>query len=324
MQFFVSKYTQPGLMFLTVDQTSLEASLNVLDSSALDARFTILNKAKTKLFCINKINNGSVSMYQINNDDTITLLDQISIDSKGPTHLCLNSNESILFTANYHSEAYSQIEIIDQKFGQVTTHKFDGSSVHPVRQTKSHPHFVSCVDEVVQIVDLGMDVIHRFELATKSYSQIKTKAGSGPRHLIYLDETNFFCLSELTGTLTHYQGTKLLKEYVFLDEEAQIEAYGGAIKLSNDKKMLVVSIRKTNQLFWFKVNEQTIELIGNCDVEGQNTRDFEFSVDDNYLLVANIDSNDITIFKVDTTNQTIEFTNKKISCDAPVCLSAYK
>ena len=67
-------------------------------------------------------------------------------------------------------------------------------------------------------------------------------------------------------------------------------------------------------------NDGTLVLIGNESVRGDWPRNFTLSPDDNYLLVANQNSDNIVVFRVDQKTGELNFTGNEIAVSMPVCL----
>ena len=63
-----------------------------------------------------------------------------------------------------------------------------------------------------------------------------------------------------------------------------------------------------------------MELLGTEDVRGDWPRNFTISPDGAFLLVANQNSDNITVFKRDTETGLLEYTGNEFKMSHPVCL----
>ena len=95
------------------------------------------------------------------------------------------------------------------------------------------------------------------------------------------------------------------------------------IHLSNDGKFLYATNRAAiNEIVIFKVDDKSgkLERIGSQSTLGKTPRNFMIDPTDQFLLVANQNSDDVFVFKRDKTTGMLTYTNEKISLGSPVCL----
>ena len=86
---------------------------------------------------------------------------------------------------------------------------------------------------------------------------------------------------------------------ILLEEHFLTDGYGSAIRLTRDNKFLYGAVRKSNYLFSFNVGENgLISLTQKISTEGDHPRDFNLIDCDKYLVVANMHSNDLSLFKI--------------------------
>ncbi len=114
----------------------------------------------------------------------------------------------------------------------------------------------------------------------------KFKSGTEPRHIIMYDNI-FYIISEKTNELF------IFKDYKFIDSIKIADGIGCAIKIYNN--YLFTTAKGTNEIHVFNIeNKIKPILIQTISSYGKNPRDMDFF--DNYLLVCNVDSNNISIF----------------------------
>ncbi len=130
----------------------------------------------------------------------------------------------------------------------------------------------------------------------------------------------------LTATLNVYS---YINDKVELIQETSLttkdctDANGAAhISFSNDGKYLYATNRgEANTITVFKVHSNgMINQVQQIATMGEGPRNFVIGPTDNYLLLANQNSNNIIIFKRDKTTGLLTDTGKKIDICSPVCL----
>jgi 6-phosphogluconolactonase len=99
------------------------------------------------------------------------------------------------------------------------------------------------------------------------------------------------------------------------------KSYCADIHISSVGKFLYASNRGHNSIAVFSVSEEgSLKLISTTPVEGDWPRNFTISPDENYILVANQKSDNITIFKRDQKTGLLTFTGNEVKLSKPVCL----
>jgi len=105
-------------------------------------------------------------------------------------------------------------------------------------------------------------------------------------------------------------------------------ALGSAdIHISPDGKFLYCSNRgDANTISIFSINAANgkLKLIGDQSTMGKTPRNFNFDPSGNFLLVANQNTDDIVILKIDKKTGMLTDTGKRISVGSPVCLKWIK
>jgi 6-phosphogluconolactonase len=179
-------------------------------------------------------------------------------------------------------------------------------------------------------------MIYRFDPAfwkkpltpSKKQPFVKTKPGSGPRHLTYHPRQPYvYLIEELQGTISAYQyGQDTLK---FIQNISSHPAdYTGAkgsadIHVSPDGKFLYASNRgDAHNIAIFSINPENGKLSarGFQSTMGLVPRNFMIDPTGKYLLVANQQSNNIVIFKRDLQTGQLQATGKEVTVPNPVCL----
>lgn len=206
-------------------------------------------------------------------------------------HLCVDNND--VFIVNYLSG-----NIV--KNGEVITQR-KGKSVHTIRQTEPHTHFVDKTpDEYLAVCDLGTDALAFYDKNLQLISETKVPSGYGIRHLTFAKDGRYiYAVNELVPSISifSYKGGKAeLTNTVKIDCKNE-KANGAAIRLSKDGKYLYISLREENVICVYEINDENLTLIQTMDCGGDGPRDFDIFGD--YLFCANEKSNSVTFFRLD-------------------------
>lgn len=205
-----------------------------------------------------------------------------------------------VYTANYCSSNTSRLP------DRVVPHP--GKSVHPDRQTCSHPHCITATPEgdFLCICDLGTDCIYVCDLDLNEVSRVRVAPGAGPRHLIFSRDGLFAYVSNEMGSSVSvfaYEYGRLthLNDFSTLPAEFDGVSTASAIRLSPDGKTLYVSNRGHDSAAVFHVDGAQLTLDRFIMSHGASPR--EMTLAGHFLLFGNENSHNITVFDLngDTT-----------------------
>ncbi|SFQ50931.1 6-phosphogluconolactonase [Flavobacterium akiainvivens] len=300
--------------------------------------YVTLSADKKYLYSVNEDGkNSAASAFKFN---AVTgKLDFINKkETKGADPCYIINDDKNVITANYSGGSITVFERkADGSLGDIKQQvKHTGTGPNKSRQEAAHVHMVyfSPDKKFVFVNDLGTD-----KLSIYSYNptggdktlvlkeSIAVKAGSGPRHLVFSPSGIFvYLLGELDGSLTvfNYNNNKLEK----IQETTMGAAifggkHGGAdIHFSNDGKYLYTTNRgDANTISTFKVHANgMVNLVQQISTQGAAPRNFSIDPNDNYLLVANQNTNNVVIYKRDKATGFLATTGKEIKLCQPVCL----
>lgn len=243
-------------------------------------------------------------------------LQYVKIDDKdillteGAAHLSYDSKNNNFYTSHYHD---GLLKVIGRKNGYWEVSQSIKFSDH------SHIHFAKYIESIdlVGVCDLGDDKVFLYEnidgnLKLKTF--YKFEDGVGPRHFIENKELNIiYVINELKPSVSILKYEN--EELVLLDHIELIEGAGSAIRITKDNKFLYAAVRFTNYIFGFKIKENgLLDIIQKVHTKGDHPRDFNLVLNDNYLLVANMKSNNLTLFKV--VNGRLYLTHENYEFDA--------
>lgn len=259
-------------------------------------------------------NESGLITYDINADgDLINSSELISTKGEVACHLAVD--RGTVYCVNYITG--NVIKMPDK----IVKHK--GKSIHKTRQTAPHTHYVCITPDgkYVLVVDLGLDKIITYTKNMEMLYDASVPQGHGSRHLVFSkDGKTIFCANELESTVSvfDYDNGKLqLREtYSTLPKDYSGISTVAAIRISNDGKYLYVSNRGHDSITCFQLENESLVLKSITPCGGKSPRDF--NIIGHYLLCANENSNNVTIFKVDRYRLTKTDSEIKMKC--PLCI----
>ena len=221
-----------------------------------------------------------------------------------------------LVVANYVSGNVLSFPIREdgglKPFHQVLQHA--GSGPNKERQEQAHAHMVFPYKEKqMLVVDLGIDRVKAYEFIDAKNTwkpihggDIQIPDGAGPRHM-QMDQNGKYAyvLSELYGEVIvfkeHAGKFELVQQVSFVPKNFTGDFGGGAIRIHPNGKYLYTSCRGADVITVFRVSdvEGTLDFIDIYPSEGKTPRDFNITPSGNWLIIANQDSDELAVFKLD-------------------------
>lgn len=218
----------------------------------------------------------------------------------------------------------------------------EGSKVNQERQAIAHTHsvFFSPKFDRVLVPDLGADKIRSFNFTPAAKEPLSpgnpdgqaTLAGSGPRHLCFHPNQKFvYCIEELSGTVSAYRykkGKLIALQNIPAHPSTIVEGFSGAdIHTSPDGLFLYASNRgNENNLAIYAIHPKkgTLTNVGFQSTLGTHPRNFTLDPTGKFLLVANMLSNSIVVFKRDAQTGLLTTLSVTEGIPSPSCLKIRK
>jgi len=299
--------------------------------------YLYLSKDGKRVYSSNGTKPGSVSAFEWNEDGTqLIKTSNFSSEGDGACYIELSPKEDLLAAANYGSGGIVMYPV-DEKgniIDQPEAKQHVGTGPHK-NQKSAHAHCVkfSKAGDFLYAVDLGIDKILAYPIDSdgklgKERIALQLDPGDGPRHLIFhLTKNRVYIINELGSSVVSADVDTETGTFTRIDKKSTLpEDYDGNnacadIHLSNDGKFLYASNRGHNSIATFSVSDEgKLNLLGTESVQGDWPRNFSLSPDNNFLLVANRKTGNITVFKRDATSGLLSFTGHEAKLPQPVCL----
>ena len=338
--FYIGTYTDgdsQGIYKYVLHSTGKMDSLG-LAVEAENPSYLAFSPDRKFLLAISEVNtiegSGSVASYLVSGDQ----LKLMNRRSSGGAHPCFVavSPEGFVLTANYTGGNVSLLKLdaqgrlselldLEQHSGQGTT----------PRQLAPHAHsawFKPRSTDIVSI-DLGTNELwfsslepEQQKLLPAEPQKLALPPGAGPRFLAFHPNGQWlYVVNELNSTVSLVQSTG--NDYALGDSYSTLPAdFAEAntcahILLSADGKFLYASNRGHNSIAVFAVNleDGSLTLLGNKACGGEGPRNFVFSPDERFLLVANQHSANVVSLKRDSHTGRLKYCSQ-ITAPTPVCL----
>lgn len=339
----IGTYTQKGSKgiyiyhFDTVSGKAIELSHT---NNISNPSYLTISKDKQYVYAVNEDVDGGISSFSFKNNK-LKLLQQLPSKGAHPCYVNISPDQKNIFVANYTGGNIAQFyRFADGRLSnarQVIQHQ--GSSINKERQEKAHVHgaFFNPEGTYLFTPDLGMDQVSIYPykanltptLQTERTLLLASTPGAGPRHIAFSKNGQLiYVLEELTGTISVFQFKKgaIKKLQSIATHPDNFKGHPGSadIHLSPNGKYLYASNRgEENNITKVEVLENG--LLNNkgrsyFSSKGIKPRNFTISADGKWLLVANQDSDNVVIYKIDANNGDLIDTGNQIKVSMPVCL----
>jgi len=263
-------------------------------------------------------------------------------DAQGgwPCHVGLDQDERRLFVSNYLTGSFVTYPLDAEGLPHEEGHKLqrEGSSVNPDRQTGPHVHHgVPTPDgQHVLICDAGTDEVarHRLEgdtIAEEADLVLKSDPGTLPRHLAFLpDGSGFIVVHELGAKVDAYlygaDEIKRVSELSTLPADWSGPKSGATIRIHPSGRFAYTSNRGHDSIFGIDLGNGLDKMtpIGWWSTRGAAPRDFIIDPTGHFLIAANQDGHNLTVYRIDQDSGALEVVGEDFAVESPVCVAIVK
>lgn len=282
---------------------------------------------KKYMYAVSESDGGSVSSFLIQKDGSLTFLNKVSSNGKGPCHIAIDKKGAKAVVSNYGGGSAAIYTI--SKDGTLN----DASQVfeYSTKDRASHAHSAQFFKDALYIADLGINAVYQYTFKNNAYqlttpSIFKTTENPGPRHFaITKNGKHIYIINEYGSSITAVKKTNAGFEQIDYDTTLE-EGYTGKnscadIHLSKNEAFLYGSNRGENTIAVFKRNKKTgtIDKIQTMPVNGDWPRNFTLDPTGKFLLVANQKSENISVFSIEKKTGKLTFLHD-VKAPTPVCL----
>ena len=340
LELLVGTYTKKsskGIYKLAFNPKDGSLKSEGLVAETVSPSYLNMSSDRQYVYAVGEGETGQVSAFKWNTDRSkLALINTESAIGKGSCYVALNDANNLVSVANYGSGDMAvfkrNADGSIQSSPQFRKHEGSGSSLS--NQAGPHAHYSKFYkDKFLYIVDLGIDEIASYMVAAngdigEKKIALKTDVSDGPRHMTFHPSKDIaYVINEISNsvivsTINQEDGSlNSIQKISTLPEDFKEKSHCADIHITSSGKFLYASNRGHNSIAMYAVaNDGTLVLIGNESVRGDWPRNFTLSPDDNYLLVANQNSDNIVVFRVDQKTGELNFTGNEIAVSMPVCL----
>ncbi|MPM69562.1 6-phosphogluconolactonase [bioreactor metagenome] len=250
-------------------------------------------------------------------------------------YVAVDETRQLVYGANYHKGEVNVYRILDNGGIEAVESLYHQEETGPHKnQDHAHVHYTDLTpDQRLVVCDLGTDRVYTYDVAENGKSTLAAtfvaEPGTGPRHLVFHPTQPIaYLFGELDSTVSvlAYQENgsfEKLQKISTLPEDFTGENGGAAIRISNDGRFLYTSNRGHNSIAVFEIssNGEQLSAIQNISTEGDFPRDFALNSTNEFLVCANQNSDNLTLFTRDAQTGKLTLLQKDIY--APECVCVY-
>lgn len=280
---------------------------------------------------------GGVASYQLK-DGQAELIDQKLGAGAPPAYVGYDQDRKLLYSANYHKGTVTVFKVAsDGTLTQTDEVTHQGECGPKPEQDAPHAHYADLTpDKRLAVCDLGMDLVVVYDVSDDGKltqaSRYQSEAGFGTRHLVFHPNGQVaYVLGELssklevlkydadTGSFSHVQTVATIP--------ADWTAHNGAaaIHVCHSGRFVYVSNRGENTIAVFEVQpDGRVKHIQSVATAGDFPRDFSLSHDQKFMIVANQNTNDLTLMRRDPATGHLATIQTGVPCPEPVQVLYWK
>ncbi len=279
---------------------------------------------------------GAVASFGVQNGELHPLSAQNSA-SKGTCHVALDHTGHVLLAADYGGGSAASFLVTDGKLSPlVWTEHYTVHGPDADRQESAHAHFASFSPDnhFAYINDLGGDCIHIYNLnaATAMLTPAGTyhaRPGAGCRTLhFHPNGHTAYCVNELDSTVDVLAWHKSDGSLTLVNRiELLPVGFHGLSRacdtvITKDGKFVYFANRDKDFLYSFRANLTSGNLtpIGRSNCGGKIPRNFVLDPTERWMLVANQDSNNISVFARNPVTGALAEQGESVAAAAPMCI----
>jgi 6-phosphogluconolactonase len=291
---------------------------------------------------------GAVASFAVENGK-LRPISAVNSAGKGTCHVAVDHTGRMLVSADYGGGSAASFKIgLDGSLSEaVWTEHYTVHGPNKDRQESAHAHFASFSpnNRFAYINDLGGDCIHIYHVDTATAmltaaGKYHSRPGAGPRTLhFHPNSQTAYSVNELDSTVDVLEWNKasgqlaLVHRIDLLPEgyhdparacDTVITKDGRFVYFANRDNGKPIDPAKTNVnfIYSFRADPATGGLtpIARTNSGGQTPRNFTLDPTERWMLVANQDSNLISVFARDPQTGALADKGKSYAAKAPMCI----
>lgn len=343
---FVGTYTNAsksnGIHIYSFDSGTGTLTQRSVTTGISNPSYLNLSKDNKYVYAISEVGRGQAKIHAYSYDrasGNLNAINSVPAGGDGPCYVSVDPKGKYVFAGMYSSGSLSATPA--NKDGSLAANsqvlKYEGSSINKQNQSRPHVHaaILSPDGKYLFATDLGTDKIYgyRYEsgkstpLSTTAQGAVVVKPGSGPRHLVFHPNGKYVYgvmeLSAEVAVMKYKNGNLSVAQYItMLPDGFKGEVEAADIHVSPDGRFLYASNRADgNDIVIYSIDAKgKLTYTGRQKEHIRTPRGFAIDPSGNYVVVANMDGNNVVVFKRDQTTGMLTATGIEAQVDEPVCL----
>jgi 6-phosphogluconolactonase len=337
---FVGSNTLDGILAFDWDRASGELTPAGVAAKIPNVDWMTLSPGREFVYVAAEVDSfngkptGEVASFAVR-DRALTPLSAENSASGGTCHVALDQTGRVLLSADYGGGSAASFLVTDGKLSPLVWQEhYTVHGPNKDRQEGAHAHFASFSPDnrFAYINDLGGDMIHIYKLdaATAMLTAAgayHARPGAGCRTLhFHPNGRTAYCVNELDSTVDVLKWTKADGGLTLVTRiELLPEGYHGPTRacdtvISKDGRFVYFANRDNDFLYSFRadVKSGALTAMGRSNCGGKIPRNFVLDPTERWMLVANQDSNLISIFARNPETGVLAETGKSVTVAAPM------
>jgi 6-phosphogluconolactonase len=337
---FIASHTSDGILKFDWDAATATLTPAGVAAKVANVAWLALSHGREFVYSASELDTfvgkptGEVASFRLVNGELQALSARNSAGT-GTCHVAVDATGRMLLAADYTGASAASFRIGGGKLSEaVWTEHYTEHGPNADRQQTAHAHFASFSPDnrFAYINDLGGDSIHIYN-ADPATAQMRREGvyrgapGSGPRTLhFHPNGKTAYCMNELVSTVDVLDWHKGDGSLTLVDRVELLPAdYHGATRgcdtvITRDGRFVYFANRDDNFLYAFKADATTGKLTAmkrsNCG--GRTPRNFTLDPTERWMLVANQDSNLISMFARNPVTGELAEEGKSVEAAAPM------
>jgi len=279
---------------------------------------------------------GEVASFSVQNGQLTPLSAQNSA-SAGTCHVALDRTGRVLLSADYGGGSAASFLVTGGRLSPMAwSEHYTAHGPNTDRQQSAHAHFASFSPDnrFAYFNDLGGDCIHiyRLDAATavlKPAGTYRAQPGAGPRTLhFHPNGHTAYAVNELNSTVDVLEWSPADGRLTLVTRiDLLPEGYHGPTRacdtvISKDGKNVYFANRDKDFLYSFRADAKTGSLtpMARTSCGGKTPRNFVLDPTERWMLVANQDSNLISVLARDPQTGALAEAARSFAAAAPMCV----
>jgi 6-phosphogluconolactonase len=255
----------------------------------------------------------------------------------GTCHVALDRTGRVLLAADYAGGSAASFLVTGGALSPaVWSEHYTGHGPNKDRQQSAHAHFASFSPDnrFAYMNDLGEDCIHIYRLNTETAmltpaGTYHSKPGAGPRTLhFHPNGHTAYSINELDSTVDVLEWSSangslaLVTRIELLPAGYTGDTHACDTVISKDGKFVYFANRGNNSIYLFHADGKAGSLTpgGRFDCGGKTPRNFVLDPTERWMLVANQDSNWISVFARNPRTGALTEKGKSFPAAVPMCI----